>query len=54
MSHGARRKDRARPPPEVSWRKIARLDSDGLTLIGIFLGTLLVVVMLLLLATLHA
>jgi hypothetical protein len=44
-------KDRGRPPPDNSWRMLAHLDRDGLTLIGVFLGTLLVLAILFLLAT---
>jgi hypothetical protein len=44
-------KDRGRPPPDISWRMLAHLDRDGLTLIGVFLGTLLVLAILFLLAT---
>jgi hypothetical protein len=34
--------DRGRPPPRVSWRRLVQTDASGLTLIGLFFGTLLV------------
>ena len=44
-------KDRGRPPPEISWRALLHPDTDGLTLIGVFAGTLLLLAVLFLLAT---
>jgi hypothetical protein len=46
--------DRGRPPPDISWRKLAQLDPDGLTLIGVFFGTLLMLGAIFLLAIYNA
>jgi hypothetical protein len=48
-----KKKDRGRPAPEISWRSLVHLDADGLALIGLFFGTLLVLAVLILLATYH-
>gem|GEM_PF-4873932 len=43
--------DRERPPPRVTWRRLLNTDAAGLTLLGLLVGTLLVLVALVLLAT---
>jgi hypothetical protein len=48
------KKDRGRPPPDISWRRLVRLDADGLVLIGVFFGTLLVLAVLFALASYNA
>jgi hypothetical protein len=48
------KKDRGRPPPDISWRRLVRLDVDGLVLIGVFFGTLLVLAVLFALASYNA
>jgi hypothetical protein len=54
MRSREKEKDRGRPAPEISWRALLHPDTDGLTLIGVFVGTFLVLAVLFLLATYNA
>jgi hypothetical protein len=54
MSLPERRPDRGRPPPSVSWRRLLNTDGTGLTLIGLLVGTLLVLAALMLMARYYA
>jgi hypothetical protein len=49
MRSREKEKDRGRPAPEISWRELLHPDTDGLTLIGVFVGTYLVLAVVFLL-----
>jgi hypothetical protein len=46
-----KRPDRERAPPRISWRRLLNADAPGLAMIGLFLGTLLILAAFILFAT---